>query len=103
MSRNQKIVIDIFWGTLLSVLVFFSISFLTFLWRVNPLGLYENPPKYKLNIGFPFTYYYEFWLRCSDAPNAGWELKQLFLDILLTWVIVAGLYVLIQKRRNNYH
>jgi len=56
---------------LLSILVFFSISFITVIDDLNipPLGFVDNPCTIK--IGFPFTYYHQFLVE-SPIPNSGW-------------------------------
>jgi len=78
--------------TVLSALVFLSISFITVLADINPLHIYGKNKPYYLGIGFPFEYYNQFWLSGSTIPNSGWNLDHLLLDFLLTWVTVAGLY-----------
>ena len=98
--KQFKIVLS---GTALSILVFFSISFLTILTQINPLHYYQDTETYKLDIGFPFKYYEQFWLRGNDIPNSGWTISNLFYDCLLTWLVVTGLYYLIKRKRNNSH
>lgn len=86
-------------GTILSALIFFSISFLTVLFQVNsPFHRYEY---FKNKIGFPFIYYHEFMADCP-IPNSGWNLGNLILDSDVTWIIVVSLY-LIFNRKNNVH
>ena len=91
----------IFTGTLLSLLIFFSISFITVLTQINPLHYYRKNETYKLEIGFPFTYYGQFWLSGSTIPNSGWTINNLFYECLLTWVVVTGIYFLTQRKKNN--
>jgi hypothetical protein len=83
-------------GTVLSVLIFFSISFLFVLYRISPITVGDT---YSLEIGFPFSYYEQFQLRGNPFVNSGWNLKHLFLDCVITWVIVCGSYVLIKRRK----
>lgn len=90
-------------GTILSILVFFSVSFISFLTQVNPLHYYKSSETYKLDIGFPFTFYRQFWLSGSRIPNSGWTLDNLFYDCFITWIVVAGCYMLIQRRKNKSH
>jgi hypothetical protein len=72
-------------GTLLSILIFFSISFLTVLFQINsPLNRIEG--TYELKIGFPFEYYHEFMVDCL-IPNSGWNTRNLILNCGLTWGI----------------
>ena len=88
-------------GTLLSILVFFSISFITFLTNINPFRYYGINESYHLEIGFPFTYYYEILYSGSISPNTQWNLSYLFYDCLITWVIVTGAYVLTKRLRKK--
>lgn len=99
--KKQKWIIDTILGTILSVLLFFSISFITFLTNVNPFHHYAQEELYHLEIGFPFTFYSEFLLNGGIVPNSQWAPMELFYDCLITWVIVTGLYVLIARRRRS--
>lgn len=92
-----------FSATVLSVLVFFSISFVTVLTHILPFHYYRSNESYKLEIGFPFTFYEQFWLNGSNLPNSGWTLNNLFYDCLLTWLVVTGLYYGIQRRKMDSH
>ncbi len=89
----------IFWGTVLSILIFFSVSFLSILPQINPLHYYRKGELYNLYIGFPFEYYGQFWFRGCDIPNSEWNPKNLFYDCFLFWIIVTGIYVM--KQKNN--
>lgn len=101
--NKMKFIKTILTGTLLSILVFFAISFLTILIEINPIHLYKNGEPYRLDIGFPFKYYEQFWLRGSEIPNSGWLLNNLIYDCLLTWIVITGIYILILKIKNNSH
>lgn len=82
----KKVIKKFSYGTVLAVLVFFSISFLTVLTEINsPLNRLNV--AYQFEIGFPFTYYFEFFVDCP-IPNSGWNVLNLFWDCLLTWVLV---------------
>jgi len=83
--------------TFLSILFFFSISFVTFLCQINPLHYYKENENYKLEIGFPFKYYYQFFVNDNKIPNSGWIGKNLIYDCLLTWIFIAGIYYIIKK------
>ncbi len=81
-------------GTILSVLVFFSTSFVTVLFHINsPINRQIDDSLY---IGFPFTYYSQFFIE-EPIPNSGWKLNNLLLDIVITWIIVTGIYLLSTK------
>jgi len=92
--------INILKGTVLSILIFLSISFLFVLYRISPITIGET---YSLEIGFPFTYYEQFQLKGNTFINSSWNLNHLFWDCIITWVIVCGSYVLIKikKATNN--
>ncbi len=72
--------------TVFSILIFFSISFLTVLFQINsPLNRMENSD---LNIGFPFIYYNQF-LISGPLPNSGWNLLNLALDFGIIWFLTV--------------
>lgn len=82
-------------GILLSILIFFSISFLTVLFQLySPLNRIEG--RYELRIGFPLEYYYELMLDCQ-SPNYGWNGKNLLFDCGLIWVITM-IILMIRKK-----
>lgn len=83
-------------GTVLSIMVFFSISFLFVLYQISPMTMGNT---YNLEIGFPYRYYEQFQLRGNPFVNSGWNLKNLFWDCLITWVIVCFPYVILKKRK----
>ncbi len=89
-----KIVPIILKGTVLSILVFFSISFLFVLYRISPVTMGDT---YSLEIGFPFGYYEQFQLRGNPFVNSGWNIKNLFWDCLITWIVVCIPYVIIKR------
>lgn len=83
-------------GTLLSVLIFFSVSFVTVLTQINsPIHRYD---RFEHEIGFPFTYYHEFMVDCP-IPNSGWIIHNLILDCGITWITVTGLYLIIKRNK----
>lgn len=77
---------------LLSILLFFSISFITVIDDLNipPLGFVDNPCTIK--IGFPFTYYHHFLVE-SPIPNSGWT-GGFIPDYIFALVISIGFYYL---------
>lgn len=87
-------------GTLLSILVFFAVSFLSILGQIaGPLN--GHTPRVRLDVGWPFTYYQEFWVNGSDSMNCGWDMKNLVLGSALTWVVVTGAYVMLARTARN--
>ncbi len=87
----------IVYGTVLSMLVFFTISFWTVLFQINPLHQYDLNDSFRMDIGFPFVYHEQFLLNGERIPNSGWKLDNLILDCLLTWIFVVGVYLIIKK------
>ena len=88
---------SITYGTILSILIFISTSFLTVLFQINsPLNRIKD--YHQLKIGFPFVYYHEF-IVDIPIPNSEWSLKNLFLDCLITWILVIGYFVLVKHLR----
>lgn len=82
-------------GTVISILVFLSISFVTVLLQINsPLNRQTNN---HLDIGFPLTYYSQFIV--DVIPNSGWSGRNLLLDVLFTWVATTGAYLLLFKKK----
>jgi hypothetical protein len=98
---KPKLLRTIFTATLLSILVFLSVSFITVLTQINPLHYYKKHEPYKLEIGFPFEYYHQFWVSGSTIPNSGWTINNFFYDCLITWAVVTGVYILIKQTKNN--
>lgn len=94
---KRKSIKTFIYNTFLSVLVFFSISFLSVLMQIGPFHYYKNEEQYRLTIGFPFKYYNQFWLKGNDFPNSGWDIRHLIYDCLLTWTITIGVLAVINK------
>jgi len=89
----------LFKGTILSILVFFSVSFLPFLYRISPLTIGEDFDP--LDIGFPLTYYSQFKMRGNDFFNSGWNINHLFFDCLIYWIVICGGYVVFKRKNAN--
>ena len=72
----------------LSILIFFSISFLTILFQLySPLN--RSGHFYGISIGFPFEFYYELMIDCPES-NHGWKSMNLIWDSLMVWVLTIG-------------
>ncbi len=54
---------------------------------------------YSLEIGFPFKYYKQFQLSGNPSLNSSWNVENLMLDCLITWIIVCGLYLILKRKR----
>ena len=91
----RREILDLVYGTFLSILVFFSISFFTVLFQINsPINRFKD--VYELKIGFPFTYYHQFMVDCP-IPSSGWNLSHLFWNCLIYWIVVTGVFLLIKR------
>ncbi len=87
-------------GTLLSILVFFAVSFLSILGQIaGPLN--GHTPRVRLDVGWPFTYYQEFWVNGSESMNCGWDMGNLLFGCALTWIVVAGTYLMLTRTARN--
>lgn len=82
--------------TVLSILIFFSISFFTVFNDLHS-PFFELQEGRELSIGFPFTYYIDFQVNDSPILNAGWNVTNLVLDCLLTWLSVLLIAFLSRK------
>lgn len=81
---------SVFKGTMLSILIFFSISFISVLLQLNsPI---HRQIDSSFSIGFPFTYYHQFLIDAS-IPNSSWKIGNLIVDCFITWIIVIGIYI----------
>lgn len=86
-------------GTLLSILVFFAVSFLSILGQIaGPLN--GHTPRVRLDVGWPFKYYEEFWAG-NPSMNCGWNVQNLVLGCVLTWTAVTGVYLLLTRTARN--
>ncbi|MBL7954777.1 MAG: hypothetical protein JNJ91_07035 [Flavobacteriales bacterium] len=87
-------------GTLLSILVFFAVSFLSILGQIaGPLN--GHTPRVRLEVGWPFTFYQEFWVNGSESMNCGWHMRNLLFGCVLTWAVVTGTYLVLTRMARN--
>lgn len=87
---------------IVSTLIFFSVSFLSFLTQVSPIRKEMVDEMYRFDVGVPFVFYSQFWLKNSNYPNFGWSpifFIYDFIIILLLTVLVN--YVLHVYWTNN--
>ncbi len=89
----KQLIKNILNGIGLSILTFFSISFIQFLIQIPPLKEFRTD----LKIGFPFNYYYELYLR--GVFNHGWNPLNLLLDCFIIWLIITGLTLIIKRNK----
>ena len=87
-------------GTVLSILVFFSVSFITYLADLDTF----NPAAGKelnVDIGFPFTYYTEDLVGREKIPATWAKGILLIADCAITWMLVAIPYTVFKVKRKN--
>ena len=90
----MKTITELLKPTILAILIFFSISFLTVLFQINsPLNRVESA---ELNIGFPLIYYKQFMVDCP-IPNSGWNILNLFIDCAIIWILTLIGYKIFKK------
>jgi len=81
--------------TLLAIILFFAISFVTVIFQINS-PIHRQDLQNKFEIGFPLKYYYEFWVE-KPIPNSGWNLRNLAIDFILVWIISFFGFRLLKK------
>ena len=93
---QNKIII----GTIYSIIAFCIISYISvMLSLITTIG---DPSKKPItNIGYPFKYYYQFWLNGSDSPNCGWRISNFHFDILIIWSITLLSYFIVTKKTGH--
>jgi hypothetical protein len=89
---------SLFKSLLLTLITFCVISYLTVMHSlIFTTGNLNTKPV--VNIGFPFKYYYQFWVNNNDFPNSGWNVKNFLLDILICWILTSFIYFYFNKPR----
>lgn len=90
-------------GTLLSILVFFSASFLTFIADQPTFNPYAeaNYLRYHMEMGFPFTYFQHDFIGAGDAPYTRADILNLLLDCAITWALIALPYAFFNIRKDK--
>jgi hypothetical protein len=83
--------------TIVSIIVFFSISFISILYQILPFKYHNEFEQYQLEIGFPFIYYSQFFLKGNEFPNSYWNAYNLLLDCVITWVLTIFIYFVYKK------
>lgn len=87
-------------ATLYAILLFSLLSYISVM--ISLLRSTGNPSmKPVTNIGFPFNYYYQFWLSGSDSPNSGWVPINFILDAIIVWVIVLIAYFYLNRKKSS--
>ncbi len=75
-------------------LLFLSTSFIQFLAYTNPFHHFSKDEYYLLKIGFPFTYYQQFWVGGNSFPNTNWFVYSLIADGLFFNLVTALIFSL---------
>ena len=90
-------------GTLLSILVFFSASFLTFIADQPTFNPYAeaNYWRYHMEMGFPFTYFQQDFIGSDGTPFTRADILNLLLDCVITWTLIALPYALLTIRKDK--
>lgn len=88
-------------ASIYSIVTFCVISYISVMYSLlsNTLSSDALINKPVSNIGFPYKYYYQFWLNGSDSPNCGWNFNNFLIDLLLTSIVVFTLYFLLKKKK----
>lgn len=75
-----------------SVILFCIVSYFSVMSSL--LSSAGNPgQKPTANIGYPFAYYYQFWLRGNNSPNCGWRGISFIAYAILTWVFSVACFI----------
>lgn len=85
-------------ATLYSSIAFCVISYLTVMYSLFQ-SVAHPARKPVTNLGFPFKYYYQFWLSGSPSPNCGWRLNNFIWDCLITWLVTLFIYFIIKRKK----
>ncbi len=80
---------------IVSVLVFCTISFMSFLSQIAPFKHESAEDMYRLSIGFPFIFYGQFWIKHNNYPNFGWEPFNFIYDYLIVLITIVLFNMLI--------
>ena len=87
-------------ATFYSIIAFCVVSYITVMSSLfQSVGDLSKKPV--TNIGYPFKYYYQFWLRGNDSPNCGWEFQNFELDCFITWIVCVVIYFIIKRKQSH--
>ena len=88
--------------TFYAIITFCVISYISVMVSLlNVVFIGDPTMKPVTNIGFPYKYYYQFWLTGSDSPNCGWRSNRFILDGIITWILVAMVFFGFKKITNK--
>lgn len=91
----RKLVIATFYAAIVFCVISYASVMNSLLSSVGNLS--QKPVA---NLGFPYNYYHQFWLRGSDSPNCGWNINNFMLDCVITWVLTTTIYMLFQWKKS---
>lgn len=86
-------------GTVLSILVFFSISFLDLLYDLDTFSPYAQRNAFRFDFGLPFTYYSEQFIYLNELPSAKFNALNLLMDCTITWLLITLPYIIYKVRK----
>lgn len=87
-------------ATIYSTIAFCVISYVSVM--VSLLSSLGDPTLRPVcNIGLPFNYYYQFWLRGNPGPNSGWNIRCFEYDCLITWIVCTSIYLAVTRRKQK--
>lgn len=94
----NKYIFKIIGYTLITFCVVSYVSVMYSLLKPSLVGTMDKPIT---NIGFPFKYYYQFWLKNSDSPNWGWNIRYFVYDLALIFLVILGGVLFLRKKKNK--
>lgn len=97
---SQNIFNKINIATVYSAIAFCVISYLSVMYSLlQSVGRLTKKPV--TNLGFPYKYYYQFWLKGNDSPNCGWRLNNFILDCFITWLVVLIIHLIVKHKKGK--
>ncbi len=91
---NTKQGLNIF---IASVLVFCTVSFLSFLSQIPPFKHESAEDMDILSVGFPWKFYGQFWIKHNNYPNFGWEPFNFIYDYITVLITIILFNLLISS------
>lgn len=96
--RYFKFILRLIIPTTISAILFFAVSFLTWLREITSPRYTMPTAQNQLEVGFPFPFYHQF---CMDdcSLRCGWNLEHLLMDCLIFWSLTIMIYLWNMKKR----
>lgn len=89
---------DITKATFYSIIAFCVVSYISVMTSLlSSVGKLSTKPV--ANLGYPFKYYYQFWLKGNGFPNCGWRVKNFILDCVIIWLITVIIYFILKRKK----